>query len=176
MTVKREVPSWEEYFFGMAQLVKKKSKDRSTQVGVVVTDQYNRIVTTGYNGFPPEIDDNYEPFHLRPTKYFITEHAERNAIYFCARKGISLEGCRMYFNSNPFPCSDCARAILLSGIKTVIGKDVKFEGKGDWLDSLWYGKEMLLSSGVDIILIDDNGQKVNVKNAKQFQGYSPPVV
>jgi dCMP deaminase len=169
MSKPRKVPSWNDYFFNMAEHVKSKSKDRSTQVGVVVVSPTNHIITTGYNGFPHKINDNNEIYHERPLKYMITEHAERNAIYYAARKGISLEGCTMYFDSSPFPCSDCARAIIQSGIVKIIGRDVCFEGKGDWLNSLYYGKEMLIEAGVEIVLINENGDCVPINEAKQFK-------
>ena len=47
------------------------------------------------------------------------EHAERNAIYNAARMGISLKGCTLY-QTPMFPCSDCARGIIQSGITTVV--------------------------------------------------------
>lgn len=167
----RIVPEWKDYFFQLAQLVKTKSKDRSTQVGVVITSPSNHIVATGYNGFPHGVDDNCEKYHERPTKYLITEHAERNAIYYCARKGISLEGCIMYFDSSPFPCSDCARGVIQAGITTVVGRDVCFAGKGEWLSSIYYGKKMMMESGIEIVIYDDNGCRVPVDKAKQFQDY-----
>ncbi len=93
------------------------SKDRSTQVGSVVTRD-NRILTTGYNGFPPGLNDDIDARHERPAKYLWTEHAERNAIFQAAGTSISLKGATLY--STCAPCAPCARAILSAGIVRVV--------------------------------------------------------
>jgi dCMP deaminase len=109
---------WDSYFTSMAELVASKSKDRSTKVGCVIVGPSNEVRSTGYNGFCRGIDDALEARHCRPEKYLWTEHAERNAIYNAARNGIRLEDCTLY--STVFPCSDCARGIIQSGIKRVV--------------------------------------------------------
>lgn len=145
---------WHRHFFKMAELVASKSKDRSTKVGVVVVGPDNEVRSTGYNGFPRGINDDIEERHQRPAKYAWTEHAERNAIYHAARIGVSLKGCIMYFDSDPYPCQDCARAVIQSGIKTVIGRNIPFEGVGSqWKESCAIGKQMLEEAGVEIILL-----------------------
>ncbi len=111
---------WDDYFLKMADLVATKSKDRSTKVGCVVVGPSNEVRTTGYNGFCRGIDDDVNSRHDRPDKYLWTEHAERNAVYNAARNGIKLECCTMYVNM--FPCADCARAIIQSGITRVVAK------------------------------------------------------
>jgi dCMP deaminase len=110
--------NWDSYFTLMAKLVASKSKDRSTKVGCVIVGPSNEVRSTGYNGFCRGIDDDVEARHCRPEKYLWTEHAERNAIYNAARNGIRLEDCTLY--STVFPCSDCARGIIQSGIKRVV--------------------------------------------------------
>lgn len=102
----------------LAMQIAQWSKDRSTQVGCVIVGPDNEIRTTGYNGFPRGVDDELDERHARPLKYKWTEHAERNAIYNAARVGIPLNGCRMYVPW--FPCMDCARAIVQSGIVHLI--------------------------------------------------------
>jgi dCMP deaminase len=109
---------WDSYFTSMANLVASKSKDRSTKVGCVIVGPTNEVRSTGYNGFCRGIDDWVEARHSRPEKYLWAEHAERNAIYNAARNGIRLEDCTLY--STVFPCSDCARGIIQSGIKRVV--------------------------------------------------------
>lgn len=145
---------WHLYFNEMAKLVASKSKDRSTKVGVVVVGPDNEVRSTGYNGFPRGIDDSIEERHLRPAKYAWTEHAERNAVYNAARIGVSLKGCTMYFDGDPYPCQDCARAVIQSGISTVVGTDIPFEGVGQqWKESCALGKQMLEEAGVKIIVL-----------------------
>lgn len=109
---------WDTYFMGLARQVATRSKDRSTKVGCVIVGPDNEIRSTGYNGFPRGIDDGNEARHSRPEKYLWTEHAERNAIYSAARVGVPLKDCRAYLPW--FPCMDCARALVQSGIAELI--------------------------------------------------------
>src|SRR5690349_7537513 len=104
---------WDSRFMELALLVGSWSKDRSRQVGCVVVGPDNEIRSTGYNGFPREVDDSVEARHVKPAKYRWTEHAERNAIYNACLIGTPLKGCKMYLSW--FPCMDCARAIAQSG-------------------------------------------------------------
>lgn len=156
---------WNEYFIKMARLVAEKSKDRSTKVGVVVVGPSNEIRSTGYNGFCRGINDNVESRHERPIKYKFTEHAERNSIYNAARMGLSMEGCTMYFNYEPIPCTDCTRAVIQSGIKKLVGYDIKFPARGEfWEADMKVSEEMLTESGIEIIrLPTEQGFEITVK-------------
>ena len=132
---------WDDYFFSIADKVKEKSKDRSTKVGCVIVGPQHEIRTTGFNGFCRGVDDDIDSRHERPEKYLWTEHAERNAIYNAARNGIVTESCSIYIvASKPVGvCSDCARAIIQSGIKSVhlrfYSFNTKAEEKFDYLTS-----------------------------------------
>lgn len=123
--------NWNEYFILGASWVKIKSKDQSTKIGCIVVDEAHSIRATGFNGFPRGIDDTNPQFHERPTKYQVTEHAERNAIFDAARAGVSLEGCTMYLAHDPVRgiCTGCARGIIQSGIKKLVGPRNKYSGK-----------------------------------------------
>lgn len=116
---------WSKRFLGLAEAVSRWSKDDLTKVGCVIVGPNREIRSTGYNGPPRGINDDIEERHKRPEKYFWFEHAERNAIYNAARVGTALTGCAIY--TSTFPCADCARAIVQSGIKKVV------TGKG-WKD------------------------------------------
>jgi dCMP deaminase len=120
---------WDRRFIDLARHVGSWSKDRSRQVGCVIVGSDNIVRAIGYNGFPRGLDDDLEERHERPAKYLWTEHAERNAIYGAARIGISLAGCRIYLPW--FPCVDCARAIVQTGIAELIGI------KPDFADAKW---------------------------------------
>ena len=109
---------WDGRFMRIAMEIAQWSKDRSRKIGCVIVGPKNEIRSTGYNGFPRGLDDSADYRHERPMKYKWTEHAERNAIYNAARIGIALEGCRIYIPW--FPCMDCARAIVQSGIVEMI--------------------------------------------------------
>ena len=115
--------TWDDYFFDMAVFVSSKSKDRSTKVGCVIVGPNHEVRTTGYNGFCRGINDDLDYRHARPEKYYWAEHAERNAIFNAARNGIRIEDCTAYVTM--FPCADCARALIQSGIKRVVTVQLK---------------------------------------------------
>ncbi len=117
---------WDVFYIKLAQLWAEKSKDRSTGVGAVIVGPDMEQRSAGYNGFPRGVNDEVECRHDRPVKYEFTEHAERNAIYNAARMGTPVKGCTLYINWLPIPCPDCARAIIQSGITTVVGPDRAF--------------------------------------------------
>ena len=112
---------WNRYFFNIAEEVKKKSKDKNTQIGAVIVGKDKEIVSTGYNSFPRGIDDEKEDRQEKPEKYFWFEHAERNAIYNAARIGVSTKGCTIYLTCD-IPCADCARGIINAGIIKIYAK------------------------------------------------------
>lgn len=116
---------WNQRFVDLASHIASWSKDRSTKIGAVIAGPHNEIRSIGYNGFPRCVDDDVEERHERPEKYFWTEHAERNAIYNAARVGTPTEGCVMY--TNWFPCIDCARAIVQSGIAKIIVRSINLD-------------------------------------------------
>ena len=109
---------WNKRFIELTKHIATWSKDKSVGTCAVITDKENRIVSVGYNGFPSGADDGIEERYERPAKYLYTEHAERNAIYNAARLGVSTKRCTMYLMW--FPCADCARAIIQSGIDTLV--------------------------------------------------------
>jgi dCMP deaminase len=94
------------------------SKDKSTQVGCLITTQDGSPLSWGYNGFPRGVMEEHAKRHERPAKYLWTEHAERNAIYNASRVGVSLMNSRM-FVTRLCLCPDCARAAIQSGVKEV---------------------------------------------------------
>jgi dCMP deaminase len=142
---------WHDRFFQLAAHISTWSKD-STKVGCVIVGTEREILSTGYNGFPRGIQEGQEddPRTQRPVKYQWTEHAERNAIYNAARNGIRLDGASLY--TNWFPCSDCSRAIIQSGIKLVAGIEPTYEHPtygNDFKVSL----QMLTEAGVQIVYL-----------------------
>lgn len=112
--------TWDEYFMGVAMLSARRSKDPNTQVGACIVNQSNKIMSVGYNGFPAGCSDDDFPWEREgetlDTKYPYVCHAELNAIL--NNDGASLHGCRIYVAL--FPCNECAKAIIQSGIREVI--------------------------------------------------------
>ncbi len=114
------VINWEEYFMGIALLSAKRSKDPSTQVGACIVDEDNKVVSIGYNGMPRQVDESqltWEKGEDLNNKYLYVCHAEFNAI-LNIRNGSSLKGCTVYVTL--FPCNECAKAIIQTGIKKVV--------------------------------------------------------
>lgn len=116
---RKDYISWDEYFMGIAQLSSMRSKDPKTQVGACIVKD-NKILSIGYNGFPIKCSDNVFPWNNEPidgeVKDLYVVHAELNAIL--NYKGGNLSNSTMYVLM--FPCNECAKAIIQSGIKTVI--------------------------------------------------------
>jgi dCMP deaminase len=120
--------SWDEYFMGVALLSAQRSKDPSTQVGACIVNDKNKIVGAGYNGLPIGCGDDEFPWEKQgeylQTKYPYICHAELNAIL--NNIGMDLKGCKIY--TALFPCNECAKAIIQSGISEVIYLSDKYAG------------------------------------------------
>ncbi len=120
--------SWDTYFMGIAQLSSKRSKDPKTQVGACIVSPENKIVGIGYNGFPKGISDDVFPWKdqgdFLETKYPYVVHAEANAILNASQ---NLEDCKLFVTL--FPCNECTKLIIQSGIKELIYVSNKDEGK-----------------------------------------------
>lgn len=135
--------SWDEYFMGVAILSGFRSKDPSTKVGACIVNEDNRIVGVGYNGFPARCADADLPWgregDFLDTKYPYVCHAELNAIL---NSSTNLKGCRIFVAL--FPCNECAKAIIQSGINEVIYLQDKYKET----DSVIASKRMMDMSGV----------------------------
>ena len=118
--------NWDEYFMSVALLAAMRSKDPNTQVGACIVGEDDRIISTGYNGFPRGCSDDEFPWDRdgEETKYPYVVHAELNAILNAG--GRSLAGARVYVGL--FPCNECAKAIIQAGIKEVIYLSDKYAG------------------------------------------------
>lgn len=135
--------SWTEYFFGLCDINASKSKDPSTKVGAVIVRPDNTIASMGWNGFPRGVPDQYED---REHKLLRTVHAELNAI-LNARE--PLHGYSLYV-SPLFPCSNCAAAIIQSGITTVTTR--MGQPREEWLKSFSAAQDMFRYASVDFMI------------------------
>lgn len=135
--------TWDEYFMGISLLSAKRSKDPSTQVGACIVSKDNRILSMGYNGAPRGLNDDSMKWDREgsflDTKYAYVCHAELNAIL--NYRG-DLSGSKIYVAL--FPCNECAKAIIQSGIKEIIYKDDKYANT----DSVIASKRMFDACGV----------------------------
>lgn len=134
---KRDNLSWDEYFMCVAKLTAMRSKDPNTQVGAVIVSKDNRILSIGYNGSPNGYNDERFPWKREgnklDTKYLFVVHAERNAIlnYLGNRK--DFLGARIYVDL--FPCNECAKEIIQSGIKEVVYLSDKYKDSEETIAS-----------------------------------------
>ena len=151
--------SWDEYFMGIAMLAAKRSKDPNTQVGACIVSPENIIISTGYNGMPKGCSDDEFPWQRtgedeNDTKYPFVVHAELNAILNA--NGRDLRGSRIYVAL--FPCNECAKAIIQSGIKEVIYLSDKYGGSMSNLAS----KRMLGAAGVNYIRMESSHEQLTI--------------
>ena len=134
---------WDEYFMGVALLSSKRSKDPNTKVGACIVNSEKRIVGIGYNGFPVGCDDKEFPWgrdgDFLDTKYPYVVHAEPNAIL---NSNSNTRGCTLYVSL--FPCNECAKLIIQSGVKEIVFISNKYEES----DSSVASRKMFEAAGV----------------------------
>ncbi len=151
--------SWDEYFMAVAQLAAKRSKVPNTQVGACIVSNENKILSMGYNGFPRGCSDDDFPWGRDgdelDTKYCYVTHSELNAIL--NYRGGSLEGSKMYVTL--FPCNECTKAIIQSGIKKIVYACDKYEGT----PSVVASKRMLRAAGVEYEVYKPTGRKIELE-------------
>lgn len=140
---------WDKRFLNVAREVSTWSKDPSTQVGAVAVRD-KRILSTGYNGFPTSVEDDYAIYNNRKEKYKRIVHAEMNVIYNAGLHGISLKDSTLYIWGLPV-CSQCALGIIQSGIIRIVAVNVKPE-RHDWCASSELSNEMFGEKVENIIV------------------------
>jgi len=137
---------WDYRFLELAKLISTWSKDPSTQVGAVITDENRHVVSMGYNGFPRGVDDDIR-LQTREQKLKLIVHAEQNALLFANQK---LEGCTIY--TYPFmPCSTCAGQIIQVGITRV----VSFKSNTtNWVEHFNQSRKMFAEVGIELLELE----------------------
>ncbi len=150
--------SWDEYFMGIAMLAAKRSKDPSTQVGACIVSPDNIIISTGYNGMPKGCSDDSFSWERTgeelDTKYPYVVHAELNAILNA--NGRNLQGSRIYVAL--FPCNECAKAIIQSGVKEVLYLSDKYRDSMNNIAS----RKMLDAAGVQYRKLETNLKSITL--------------
>ncbi len=149
--------SWAEYFMGIALLSAERSKDSGTQVGSCIVSRNHKILSLGYNGMPTGCLDDSMPWAREgdplATKYMYVCHAELNAIL---NAGKDLNGAILY--TTLFPCNECAKAIIQSGISEVIYLSDKYADS----DMTIASKKMFDMVGVRYIPYQPTGRKITL--------------
>ena len=156
---RKDYLTWEEYFMGLAILSGERSKDPSTQVGACIVDDEKKIISVGYNGAPRGYDDDKDMCWEREgdfldTKYPYVCHSELNAIL---NAKTNVNGCKIYVTL--FPCNECAKVIIQSGIKEVIYLSDKYEGTKENLAA----KKMFDACGVEYRKYKTNNKELKLK-------------
>lgn len=150
--------SWDEYFMGIALLSAMRSKDENTQVGACIVNSENKILSLGYNGMPIGCADSVMPWRRNgaplDTKYMYVCHAELNAILNSPFG--SLKGSRIY--STLFPCNECAKAIIQSGISEIIYMSDKYADS----DSDLAAKKMFDMVGIKYRKYNPTGREIKI--------------
>lgn len=146
-TQRENVPSRYNVYMAMATLIAKRSKDPNTQVGAVIVSKYDRILSIGYNGFPNGCSDKDFPWAREAeseydTKYPYVVHAELNAILNFRGDTKALEGSTLFVTL--FPCRECVKAIIQSGISRIIYLENKYSNTDDYLEA----KRMLKAANI----------------------------
>ena len=118
-----------------------------------IVSRQNKILSIGYNGFPSGVSDDEFPWAREgdtlDTKYVYVVHAELNAIL---NSKWPVTGCTIYVSL--FPCNECAKAIIQSGIKRIVYESDKYNG----VDTNIASKRMLKAAGVELCRLENTIQ------------------
>ncbi len=150
--------SWDEYFMGIALMSAQRSKDPSTQVGACIVSSENKILSVGYNGMPRNCNDDDYPWDREgealDTKYMFVCHAELNAILNYS--GANLKGSKVYVTL--FPCNECAKALIQSGVSEVIYYSNKYSDSFSTIAAM----RMFESAGIKMTEYKKSGKEINI--------------
>lgn len=157
--MRKDYVSWDECFMAMAMLIAQRSKDPSTQVGACIVNQNHIVMGLGYNGLPRGLNDDEYPWskkdgNFSETKYPYVVHAELNAILNSQQR---LAECTMYVTL--FPCNECSKAIIQSGITRL----VYFSDKHAHKESTIASKKMLQDAGVEVVEFENKNLQLKVE-------------
>jgi len=156
---KQEYLKWDEYFMGIALLSAERSKDPNTSVGACIVSPDNKILSVGYNGMPTGCDDDEFPWGREGeplnTKYLYVCHAELNALLNYT--GTNLRGSRIY--TTLFPCNECTKAIIQSGINKIIYLSDKYADTSSTIAA----KNMLRATGIEFVQYEPADKDITLK-------------
>ena len=169
MQKRKDYLSWDEYFMGVAVLSSFRSKDPNTQVGACIVDSNKKIVGVGYNGFPIGCSDDEFPWGRESddklkTKYPYVCHAELNAVI--NKNNADLYNCSIYVAL--FPCKECAKVIIQSGITEVVYLSDKYADT----DSVKASKRMFDSSHVTYRQLKISRKEIVINFRQSFKDQS----
>lgn len=149
--VENTTSKWDQRFYELAQHVSRWSKDPSTQVGAVIVNDLNQVLSIGYNGFPRGVRDNEERYNNRDCKHAFVVHAERNAL---DNAFADVRGASMYVTH--FPCHECMKGIVQKGIRRIFTP--RPDKSKQYVNNLLHhtaAYTMLTESGVNVTYLED---------------------
>lgn len=141
-----DTEKWDRRYMALAAHIASWSNHRGRKFGAVIAGPDHEIRSTGYNGFPRNVNDALDERYQKPEKYLWSLCAERNAVCNAARVGTPVKGCTMYI-SGLFPCAECAKVIIQSGLVELVCGEPDFEDK-TYGQSFRVAVQMLKESGV----------------------------
>lgn len=156
--MRKEAITWEECFMSIALVCAKRSKDPSTQVGACIVNQQNIVIGLGYNGLPRGLSDSEYPWSVKigeveNTKYPYVVHAELNAILNSSQ---NLNGATIFVTL--FPCNECAKAIIQSGIAKIVYLHTGDQSQSHYISS----NKMLAGANVELVSFTNSDLKVDI--------------
>lgn len=127
------------------------STNPSTQNGAILVNDEGKIVLSAINSFPDGVKETQER-QVKPLRHKFSVHAERNILYQAARFGIKTEGLTMVC---PWAaCSDCAQAVIQTGIKRLVAHKQALDKSNDWQEDMDLAFIMLREAGVEVVVFD----------------------
>ena len=147
----KHTDKWDRRFLDLAEYISRWSKDPSTKIGAVIVRPDKTIASVGYNGFPRGVADADYRLKDRELKYKLVVHAEVNAVLNAPG---DLLGCTLYCwpMMQPYAptCNECAKVVIQSGIRRVVGGPVLAEHAAEdrWGDPCRIARDMYLEAGV----------------------------
>lgn len=144
---------WDRRYLDVCKTISEWSKDPSSKLGAIVVSDRNRIVGTGYNGFPEGVNDSEDRYNNRDLKYELVVHAEVNAIISA---GDRARNSTLYVYpgwGSPCMCTGCCKAAIQSGIRRVVGllRPIDAERFARWKDSLALSQLMCDEAGIETV-------------------------
>ncbi|MCI0753755.1 deoxycytidylate deaminase [Teichococcus vastitatis] len=164
---------WDGRYIGLAHHVAQWSKDPRAKVGAVLVNQaYARVVATGFNGFPSNVEDSAERLENKARKLQMILHAEQNALLHAGR---DARQCDAYVVGKPV-CNVCATLLIQSGVRRVVAAAPRAGTDSYWDRVGLLAIEMMREAGVEFVPISGTQLDVLGLNRDEARRAEDPFV